>query len=107
MSFPRFVSRNVSGWGLRPIEECDVYRPESLDPLREIVANAPQPNLIARGMGRSYGDASLNSTGAVIATDRLDLMQAFDPESGVLHCQAAVSLADIIEHFLPRGFFSR
>lgn len=105
MSFPRFVSRNVSGWGLRPIEQCDVYRPEGLDPLREIVANAPQPNLIARGMGRSYGDASLNSTGAVIATDRLDLMQAFDPESGVLHCQAAVSLADIIEHFLPRGFF--
>ena len=105
MSIPRYVKRNISGWGRRPVEECDVYRPEDVDSLREIVADAPQSSLIARGLGRSYGDASLNGRGAVIASDRFDRMHAFDPESGVLHCGSAVSLAEIIEHFLPRGFF--
>lgn len=105
MSFPRFVTRSVSGWGRRPVEECDVYRPEGLEPLREVVANAPQQSLTPRGMGRSYGDASLNGSGALIASDRFDRMLSFDPDAGVLHCQSAVSLAEIIEHFLPRGFF--
>jgi FAD/FMN-containing dehydrogenase len=105
MSLPRFVTRDVSGWGRRPVERCDVYRPEGLDELREVVANAPQTSVTPRGMGRSYGDASLNSHGAIIASDRFDRMHSFDPETAVLHCQAAVSLAEIIEHFLPRGFF--
>ena len=105
MSLPRFLTRRVSGWGRRPVEECDVYRPEGLDELREIVANAPQESLIPRGLGRSYGDASLNSRGAIIASDRFDRMHAFDPDTATLHCQSAVSLAEIIEHFLPRGFF--
>ena len=105
MSLPRFLTCRVSGWGRRPVEECDVYRPEGLDELREIVANAPQESLIPRGLGRSYGDASLNSKGAIIASDSFDLMHSFDPDTATLHCQSAVSLAEIIEHFLPRGFF--
>ncbi|MBW2421217.1 MAG: FAD-binding oxidoreductase [Deltaproteobacteria bacterium] len=101
----RFATRPLAGWGNAPVEECDVYRPERVSDLAELVTGAPQPTLVARGLGRSYGDASLNGGGAVVLSARLDRMLAFDPESGVLHCEAAVSLAEIIEHFLPRGFF--
>lgn len=38
-------------------------------------------------------------------TGRLDRMLAFDPETGWLRCEAGVSLNDIIDVFLPRGFF--
>jgi len=99
------ATRPLAGWGNFPVEECDIYRPERVSDLAELVTRAPQPTLIARGLGRSYGDASLNAGNAVVLSARLDRMLAFDPGSGVLHCEAAVSLAEIVEHFLPRGFF--
>ena len=46
-----------------------------------------------------------NRSGAVIQSDRLDRMLGFDAETGILTCEAAVSLADILATFLPRGFF--
>ena len=104
-TLPRHARRKLAGWGNYPVETCDLFRPERYDQLAEIVARAPQSSLTARGLGRSYGDASLNESGAVIETTRLDRFLDFDPASGVLHCEASVSLADIVQHFLPRGFF--
>src|SRR5690606_39473149 len=59
----------------------------------------------ARGLGRASGDASLPRDGAVVLAERLDRLLAFDPATGVLACEAGVSLATILELFLPRGFF--
>ena len=101
----RFVRRPLSGWGGTPIEECDVYRPETVAEFRALVAHAPQATLTPRGCGRSYGDAALNGTGAVMLSERLNRMVSFDAETGVLRCDAAVTLSNIIEHFLPIGFF--
>ena len=60
--------------------------------------------LIARGNGRSYGDAALNPrlTVSMLAMDR---MEAFDPQRGLLVCEAGVLLADILDTFVPRGWF--
>lgn len=101
----RAVRRKVWGWGHFPVEECEVYRPERLSELQEIVAGAPQASLIARGMGRSYGDASLNRERGIISSERLDRVLAFDPELGELECETALSLAEIIDLFMPAGFF--
>ncbi|MCA9509372.1 MAG: FAD-binding oxidoreductase [Myxococcales bacterium] len=105
MTLPPSATRRLAGWGHFPVEECDVYRPERRDELRELVLGAPQPSVIARGLGRAYGDAALNRGGAVLLGERLDRMLDFDPETGVLWCEAAVSLADILDVFLPQGFF--
>lgn len=101
----RAQTQSIAGWGNFPVESCEVYRPEALSDLQEIVSRAPERNLIARGLGRSYGDAALNRDSGVILSNQFDRMLGFDEESGVLHCQSAVSLAEIIELFLPRGFF--
>jgi decaprenylphospho-beta-D-ribofuranose 2-oxidase len=98
-------STDLAGWGRYPVEHCDVYRPERIGELAELVGHAPQSSLIPRGLGRSYGDAALNGGGGVLQSDRLDRMLAFDSATGILVCEAAVSLADILETFLPRGFF--
>lgn len=87
------------------MEDCDVYRPERLEEVAEIVREAPASSVLARGLGRSYGDAALGGGGALIATDRLDHLIDFDPGTGLLHCEAAVSFAEILAIFLPRGFF--
>lgn len=96
-------TQELSGWGLHPVETCRVYRPEGLEELQDLVATTGQ-SLVARGLGRSYGDAALNPEGVLLA-GRLDRLLGFEPASGLLHCESGVSLAEILEVFLPRGFW--
>jgi len=100
-----FVTQPLSGWGRFPVEQCKVYRPESRRQLANILESCEQPSFISYGLGRSYGDASLNSRGGVVRHTRLNRFLAFDAQAGVLECEAGVSLAEIIHYFLPRGFF--
>ena len=92
----------LSGWGRYPVLEAQVHAPRSLDALRALVRS--EPELIARGNGRSYGDSAINQK-ATIAMGHLNRMLAFDPASGQLIAEAGVLLADIISVFLPRGWF--
>lgn len=95
----------LAGWGNVPVEECAVYAPAKPRDVESIMQWAREEHLICRGLGRSYGDASLNAEGAVVATTALDKMIAFDAEHGIVECEAGVSLAEIIELVLPRGYF--
>ncbi len=105
MSAPRAREMEIGGWGNYPVERCRVYRPETLTALRQTVEEAPEASLIARGHGRSYGDASLNAGRGVVLGERLGRILGFDESAGIVHCEAAVGLWEIIEVFLPRGFF--
>jgi FAD/FMN-containing dehydrogenase len=60
---------------------------------------------LAHGLGRSYGDVALNPPGPLWKLHTLDRFIAFDSHTGVLECEAGVSLADIIRVALPRGWF--
>ena len=100
-----FVTQLLSGWGRFPVERCNVYRPESQHQLAAILESSAQPSFVSYGLGRSYGDAPLNSQGGVICHTRLNRFLAFDAQAGVLECEAGVSLAEILQYFLPRGFF--
>ncbi len=102
---PRFAVRSLAGWGRFPVLNAHYYRPEKHAALTAIVRDADEPSLIARGLGRSYGDASLNSGAGVIGLERLNRMLSFDPATAILECEAGVSLAEIVDTFLPRGFF--
>jgi len=61
--------------------------------------------LLPFGNGRSYGDSNLNPDGALLATRRLDRSIAFDDERGLLTCEAGMLIADILQRFVPRGWF--
>ncbi len=100
-----YAQQSLSGWGLYPVERCAVARPDSVAALQAAVASRDQGSVIARGLGRAYGDSALNRDRGVLLQTRLDCMQAFDAERGIVACEAGVSLADIIRHFLPRGWF--
>ena len=100
-----FETKSLAGWGRMQPRECHVYRPERSRDLSSILGGHEGVDCIARGLGRSYGDAAVNETGAVIDTTRLNRMLDFNPEEGLLDCEGGVSLPEIIEAFLPRGFF--
>ena len=95
----------VAGWGRHPRALCHLYRPERVKELIHTLQAEEPHGFLPRGLGRAYGDAALNSDGALVLMERLDRMLAFDGETGVLRCEGGVSLADLIHTFLPRGWF--
>ena len=92
----------LSGWGRFPRAECRFI--DAHDRKSALEAIAANPSLIARGNGRSYGDSSLNP-GATLGMTRGNRLRDFDQDSGLLDCEAGVMLADILETFVPRGWF--
>ena len=66
----------------------------------------PAPmTVLARGLGRSYGDSGLNPDHAVVLTAALDHFLHWDPSTGVLRAEAGVSLRDIANVAVPHGWF--
>jgi FAD/FMN-containing dehydrogenase len=100
-----FQSVELSGWGRFPVEQCHLFRPEKRAELAALLASGQESSYTSHGLGRSYGDAALNRDGGVISHVRLNRLLGFDSETGVLECEAGVSLAEIVQFFLPRGFF--
>ena len=57
------------------------------------------------GMGRSYGDVCLLKDGNLLLTTTMNRLIAFDTETGLLTAEAGVTLAQILDFAVPRGFF--
>lgn len=96
------ATTRLSGWGANVRAECTYTEAESPS---EIASRLDRHGTIARGLGRSYGDAAINAGGQVLGLTKLDRYLAFDPETGTLVCEAGVSLGRIIQDFAPRGWF--
>jgi FAD/FMN-containing dehydrogenase len=94
---------NLSGWGRFPQAECIVSRPRDAEALAAELGGC-SGDAIARGNGRAYGDSALNPD-LTLDMRGLDRILGFDPHSGQVVAEAGVLLADLIETFLPRGWF--
>ena len=93
----------LSGWGKYPVTDSEVINPLCSNDVLESISGRPKKALIARGLGRSYGDSSLAAQ--VISTAYLDHFLKFDEATCLLTCSAGVSLEDILNVFVPRGWF--
>ncbi len=92
----------LSGWGRFPRADCYVRRVREEDEVRAALSSGR--SWIARGNGRSYGDPALNRDGVLDMTSSARFL-AFDPESGLLACEAGVLLSEVLAVFTPRGWF--
>lgn len=90
----------LSGWNNYPSVNCEAVRPEKYALLKDL-----ESPYIARGVGRSYSDAAVNSKGIVVLMERLDRFISFDPESGIVRCEGGTTLEEILNVFVPRGWF--
>ena len=95
----------LSGWGLYPVEDCFIYRPERVQDLERILSSGQQSSYIARGLGRSYGDTALNKSAGVLLNELFNHFLSFDASTCILECEAGVSLEEISQHLVPKGFF--
>ncbi len=94
---------NLHSWGRYPSTNSQLYKPRSQAELIDRLGTIAGSGLIARGMGRSYGDSALAKE--VLLTERHDLYYSFDDSSGHLRCAAGVTLDAILHTFLPKGWF--
>jgi len=60
-------------------------------------------SLLPSGCGRSYGDSGLNADGALIDATGLDRFIELG-DDGLLRCEAGVTLAEILDLVVPRGW---
>ena len=93
--------RKISDWGNYPVITAEVSGFNTAEQLREKL-ETPAP-VIAFGNGRSYGDASLQEN--ILLTRRFNKFLSFDEATGELCCQAGVLLSEILDVFVPRGWF--
>lgn len=88
----------LSGWGRLAVPGRELLS----ENLAAITAEVP----LTRGLGRSYGDASLPPPNEpVAAASRLaDRVLAFDPDRGLLRVEAGCSLLDLNRLLWPRNW---
>jgi len=92
----------LAGWGANVRSDCVLVEPELP---ADVAPRVDRAGSVARGLGRSYGDAALNAGRRVLGMHKVDRYLGFDEATGTLTCEAGVSLERIIADFAPRGWF--
>lgn len=102
----RGTRRVLTGWGRTAPTGADVVAPLGAD---EVAAHlegaATARGTVARGLGRSYGDAAQNAGGTVMDMTSLRGIHHADLDRGRIEVDAGVSLGDIMRWTTPRGWF--
>ncbi len=101
----------LSGWGNYPTLESHAITVRHTNDIPNAIhafqqnksKNIPPPSLIASGLRRSYGDSALAQQ--TLHTQTLNHFLSFDESQGVVHCAAGVSLAELLNVFIPKGWF--
>ncbi|MGK9055397.1 FAD-binding oxidoreductase [Neorhizobium petrolearium] len=92
----------LEGWGRYPRHESELLECSTPHGLPYLVTS--KSGLIARGNGRSYGDAALGER-ATLMCRGLGRMKTFDASTRLLTVEGGTLLSDILEAFIPRGYF--
>ena len=91
------------GWGRYPSIDAKSFTFDGEGELRAVLGSVSGGHAIARGLGRSYGDSALSEN--LLSTRRLNRFISFDDATGELVCESGVSLSEILDVFVPRGWF--
>lgn len=92
---------NLAGWGNYPVSESVLITPRNE---RESLQLLEAGCIIARGLGRSYGDQAINKQLHVALCTHLNHFLGWNETDGILDCQSGVSLEEIISVFVPKGW---
>ncbi len=91
-------------WGRYPVYEAEVHNLHWQSDFPRAIAGVHHGALPV-GMGRSYGDVCLLKDGTLLKTTGMNRLLNFDAETGLLTAEAGVTLAQILDFSVPRGFF--
>jgi decaprenylphospho-beta-D-ribofuranose 2-oxidase len=83
------------------------FRPTRTEEIYDVFCLAKETGLTitARGAGKSYNDASLNGGGIVLDVSGMNQILEWDPTSGVVRCEAGVTLEQLWKCVEPNGWW--
>jgi decaprenylphospho-beta-D-ribofuranose 2-oxidase len=91
----------VMNWGNFPKVDAEIIRfRETNELLRHLETDK---TVIARGLGRCYGDSSLNRN--IVSTLKYNRILHFDHSTGYMSCESGVTLQEILEICISKGWF--
>lgn len=102
---PATHAKQLTGWGRTSPTAATVLAEPTPESVVAAVRAAGPRGVLARGLGRSYGDAAQNAGGVVVDMTGLDRVHSLDADSGVVVVDAGVSLDTLMRRALPFGLW--
>lgn len=109
------TTRSLYGWGRTAPSTAQVLSTADVDTIAQAVKQVADENselpehqrrgVIARGMGRSYGDPAQNGGGLVVDMTPLNRIHSIDPDTGIVDVDAGVTLDQLMKAALPFGLW--
>jgi decaprenylphospho-beta-D-ribofuranose 2-oxidase len=93
----------LTGWGRTAATAARRVSPGGTDQVCAAV-RGPDRAVLARGLGRCYGDAAQSAGGLVLSTERMADLQ-LDADRGLLVAGAGCSLDAVLRATVPAGWF--
>jgi decaprenylphospho-beta-D-ribofuranose 2-oxidase len=98
------AERSLTGWGRTRASRARVLQPrDEQDVLEALGAGDPRAGVIARGAGRSYGDAAQNAGGDVLDMTGLRRILSIDRERRLLSAEAGATVGELLAALAPHG----
>ncbi len=97
------VPRSFGGWGRATRSTASAVSAADEARVAELVAGAPARGVLARGLGRSYGDAAQNAGGWVLAPFLPHRPPEIDPVRRTATVSAGTPLHRLLAATLPHG----
>lgn len=97
--------RLLSGWGRTAPSAADVFGARTDSEAAEVLQEAGERGLIARGLGRGYGDCAQNAGGAVLDGPANSGITDIDLPGARVSVRAGTSLHELMERLVPLGLF--
>ncbi|WP_433564017.1 FAD-binding protein [Nocardia sp. CA-151230] len=108
-------TRRLTGWGRTAATTSEVLSTDDPELIAKAVAMVAEDNdskpahlrrgVIARGLGRSYGDHAQNAGGLVVDMTALNRIHRIDRDSRLVDVDAGVSLDQLMKAALPFGLW--
>ena len=99
------TTTRLTGWGRTAPSVAQVLSTPDPGTIAEAVAKADGRGVIARGLGRSYGDNAQNGGGLVIDMTALSKIHSIDRDSHLVDVDAGVNLDQLMRAALPLGLW--
>lgn len=97
----------IEAWGMNTSVLAYVFRPSTLEGVREVFALARQHGrkVCLRGMGRSYGDAALLAENICLDLTRMNRILDWNPHTGRITVEPGATIGDIWRYAIEDGWW--
>ncbi|MVS97919.1 FAD-binding oxidoreductase [Devosia marina] len=96
---------DYNSWGRTISVPHEVASPRFPDEIAGLLSDNSGHTTLPVGLRRSYGDSNLNPNERLIDMTGLDRLIEFDRSTGILRCEAGISLHQLNQILVPSGWF--